>query len=154
MVNWDEFKFFKDQCYSRNLVLKSKNMEILLVCWKPGHKSPRHFHGPSDGVMLILEGEITNISYYPDGHEEKQLWKPGTIGHTPEGVYHEVINESESNCVSLHIYAPPLGDEYKSADAGYDNEVEFQEMELPDKAVEYLLGRIHGSMNELEKPVK
>lgn len=143
MVHLDELRYFKDASYTRNLIVRSDNVEILLVCWKPGQSSPVHDHGPSDGVMVILEGEMTNTSYTPDGKKVTTVWGPGTVGHTPVGVRHEVVNHSDRPVVSLHVYAPPLERNLQKDDLGavYDNEV--REVALPEEITRFMLGKIH-----------
>lgn len=140
MLNLEALKQFQDNHYARHLVLRSHNLEILVVCWRPGQGSPIHDHGPSDGIMVILEGEITNTSYLPNGQKVTTVWRPGDVGHTPIGVRHEVKNTSENNVVSLHIYAPPLDRSLQGPDMGYHNTVLPKEIQLPDDVVRYLLG--------------
>lgn len=140
MLNLQALKQFQDDHYSRHLVFKSDNVEILVVCWQPGQGSPIHDHGPSDGLMIILEGEITNTSYLQDGQKVTTVWPPGFVGHTPVGARHEVKNTSKENVVSLHVYAPPLKRELQGADMGYHNTVIPKEVNLPNDVVRYFLG--------------
>lgn len=140
MLNLEGLKQFKDNQYARQLVFKSDNVEILLVCWRPGQGSPVHGHGPSDGLMIILEGEITNTTYTRDGRKITTVWKAGDIGHTPVGDQHEVKNTSDSNVVSLHVYAPPLERDLQGADMGYHNNVVPQEVYLQNDVIRYMLG--------------
>lgn len=140
MVSIDALTQFKDNHYARNLIFKSKHVEILVVCWRPGQKSPVHGHGDSDGLMIILEGEMTNTSYTKTGQRVSTVWTKGAIGHTPVGERHEVQNNSTGDVISLHIYAPPLERELQGADMGYHNAVEPKEIQLPDYALQYFLG--------------
>jgi quercetin dioxygenase-like cupin family protein len=140
MLNLDALKQFKDNHYARHLVFKSANVEILVVCWRPGQGSPIHHHDTSEGLMIILDGEITNTSYPPDGCPVTTVWRPGDVGHTPVGTSHEVKNTSNLDVVSLHIYAPPLKRELQGADLGYHNEVLPKEVTLPNEVVRYFLG--------------
>lgn len=140
MLNLQALKDFKDSHYSRHLVFRSGNVEILVVCWRPGQGSPIHGHGPSDGLMIILEGEITNTTYYANGQKVTTVWQEGDVGHTPIGAQHEVKNTSNKDVMSLHIYAPPLERELQGADLGYHNDVLPQEVTLPNEVVRYLLG--------------
>lgn len=140
MINLQALKQFKESHYTRHLVFKSSSVEILVVCWRPGHTSPIHGHGPSDGLMIILEGEIVNTSYFPDGKKVSTVWRAGDVGHTPLGVRHEVKNTSEQDVVSLHIYAPPLDRELQGADMGYHNDVIPKEVTLPNDVIRYFLG--------------
>jgi predicted metal-dependent enzyme (double-stranded beta helix superfamily) len=140
MINLEALKQFKDSHYTRHLVFKSSNVEILVVCWRPGQGSPIHGHGPSDGLMLILEGEIVNTSYCQDGKKITTVWRAGDVGHTPVGDRHEVKNTSDQDVVSLHIYAPPLNRELQGADMGYHNDIIPKEVTLPNDVARYFLG--------------
>jgi predicted metal-dependent enzyme (double-stranded beta helix superfamily) len=140
MLNLEALKQFKENHYARHLVFKSDHVEILVVCWRPGQGSPIHGHGNADGLMIILEGEITNTSYFPDGRKVSSIWGPGFVGHTPLGVEHEVVNRSDNDVVSLHVYAPPLKRELQGADMGYHNTVLPQEVTLPNEVIRYYLG--------------
>ena len=140
MLNLQALKEFKENHYARHLVFRSSNVEILVVCWRPGQGSPIHGHGASDGLMIILEGEITNTSYLPNGQKITTVWGEGDVGHTPVGAQHEVKNTSDKDVVSLHIYAPPLERELQGPDMGYHNSVQPKEVPLPNDVVRYLLG--------------
>jgi predicted metal-dependent enzyme (double-stranded beta helix superfamily) len=140
VLNLEMLKQFRENQYARHLVFKSDRVEILVVCWHPGQASPVHGHGPSDGLMIILEGEISNTTYYSNGQKVTTVWRPGDVGHTPLGAQHEVKNASCKDAVSLHIYAPPLERELQGADMGYHNTVLPQEIMLPDEVVRYCLG--------------
>jgi predicted metal-dependent enzyme (double-stranded beta helix superfamily) len=140
MLNLEALKQFKENHYARHLVFKSEHVEILVVCWRPGQGSPIHGHGIADGLMIILEGEITNTSYFEDGRKVSTVWGPGFVGHTPVGVQHEVVNRSDGDVVSLHVYAPPLKRELQGADMGYHNTVLPQEVTLSNEIIRYYLG--------------
>jgi predicted metal-dependent enzyme (double-stranded beta helix superfamily) len=141
MLNLSAFKEFQDSHYTRHLVLQSERLEILVVCWRPGQCSPVHGHGPSDGIMIMLEGSLVNTTFPPNGERTiTTVWQPGDVGHTPVGYQHEVKNTSDKDVMSLHIYAPPLNRELQGADMGYHNTVTPHEITLPNEVVRYLLG--------------
>ncbi len=144
MLNIEMLKQFKDNQYARQLVFRSDHVEILVVCWAPGQGSPVHGHGPSDGLMLILEGEMTNTAYCANGQKVTTVWRPGDIGHTPVASQHEVKNTTTENVVSLHIYAPPLERQLQGADIGlnYHNTVLPKEVVLPNNVLRYLMGAV------------
>ncbi|MEU5656115.1 cysteine dioxygenase family protein [Streptomyces sp. NPDC047737] len=77
--------------------------EVWLLSWVPGQGSGRHDHGPSSGVLTVLEGELT----------EHTARGPLTLGAGAERVFapgyvHEAVNDSLEPAVSLHIYFPGL----------------------------------------------
>ncbi|MFF5899554.1 cysteine dioxygenase [Streptomyces argenteolus] len=77
--------------------------EVWLLSWVPGQGSGRHDHGPSSGVLTVLEGELT----------EHTARGPLTLGPGAQRVFapgyvHEAVNDSLQPAVSLHIYFPGL----------------------------------------------
>ncbi|MGK5632193.1 cysteine dioxygenase [Streptomyces sp. URMC 123] len=77
--------------------------EIWLLSWLPGQGSGSHDHGPSSGVLTVLEGELTEHA----GPARRRL-APGAQRVFAPGYVHEVVNDSLVPAVSLHIYYPGL----------------------------------------------
>ncbi|MFF1500937.1 cysteine dioxygenase [Streptomyces sp. NPDC058316] len=77
--------------------------EIWLLSWVPGQGTGRHDHGPSSGVLTVLEGRLTE-------HTERgtRTLEPGAQRVFAPGYVHEVVNDSLEPAVSLHIYYPGL----------------------------------------------
>lgn len=139
MVHIDDLKQFHQGKYTRNLVLKTPNIEIILVCWLPGQASPPHDHGKSDAVHVILEGEMSYTNIFQDGRRVSGTHSPGNIDHVPVGVSHIISNQSDKELVTLNIYAPPLQSELKSFDLGYSNDVTIKEVHLPEEVIRILM---------------
>ena len=140
-LNLNHFKHFTEHHYARHLVLRTDNLEILVVCWMPGQLTPFHGHGPTDGVVVMLEGCMQNTNIMPDGKRITQVFEAGDIIHSPVGTTHRMANTSDDPAISLHLYAPPLGEEYKNPDLGYANDIETQEMQLPDEVRRFVMAR-------------
>lgn len=77
--------------------------EVWLLSWVPGQGSGRHDHGPSSGVLTVLEGELTEHT----GHGSRSIGAAGQRVFAP-GYVHEVVNDSLAPAVSLHVYFPGL----------------------------------------------
>ncbi|MGW1103009.1 cysteine dioxygenase [Streptomyces sp. NPDC002540] len=77
--------------------------EIWLLSWVPGQSAGRHDHGPSSGVLTVLEGRLTE-------HTERgtRTLEPGAQRVFAPGYVHEVVNDSLEPAISLHIYYPGL----------------------------------------------
>ncbi|WP_058046566.1 cysteine dioxygenase [Streptomyces roseifaciens] len=83
--------------------------EVWLLSWVPGQGSGAHDHGPSSGVLTVLEGELTEItgSTGPlDG--ARQVLRAGAQRVFAPGYAHEIVNDSLAPAVSLHVYSPGL----------------------------------------------
>ncbi len=156
MPNLSDFNQFTENAYTRHLVLKTPNMEILVVCWAPGQVTATHGHGPTDGVITVLEGHMQNTNIYPASHASggkhvSKVHGPGDVCHTPVGCQHRMHNVSDKPAITLHFYAPPLGDEYRNPDLGYANDVETHDIQLSDEAIRIVMAcnNTQKALNEL-----
>jgi quercetin dioxygenase-like cupin family protein len=77
--------------------------EVWLLSWLPGQASGRHGHGPSSGVLTVLDGELTEHA-----RGAGRRLRPGTQRALAPGYVHEVVNDGLAPAVSLHIYFPGL----------------------------------------------
>ncbi|MEV7471177.1 cysteine dioxygenase family protein [Streptomyces kronopolitis] len=77
--------------------------EVWLLSWVPGQGSGLHDHGPSSGVLTVLEGELTEHA----GSARRTLAAGAQRVFAP-GYVHEVVNDALAPAVSLHIYFPGL----------------------------------------------
>ncbi|GAA2414715.1 cysteine dioxygenase family protein [Streptomyces glaucosporus] len=77
--------------------------EVWLLSWLPGQGSGHHDHGPSSGVLTVLDGELTERSagrVRALGSGAQRVFAPGYA--------HEVVNDTLEPAVSLHVYFPGL----------------------------------------------
>ncbi|MFE3830022.1 cysteine dioxygenase [Streptomyces sp. NPDC059092] len=77
--------------------------EVWLLSWVPGQGSGSHDHGPSSGVLTVLDGELTERS-----QSGSRTLAPGAQRVFAPGYVHEVVNAAIEPAVSLHIYYPGL----------------------------------------------
>ncbi|MFE9171505.1 cysteine dioxygenase [Streptomyces kebangsaanensis] len=89
--------------------------EVWLLSWVPGQGSGLHGHGPSSGVLTVLDGELTERTEHGT-----RVLGAGTVGVPPlergrewgrvfaPGYTHEVVNDTLEPAVSLHVYFPGL----------------------------------------------
>ncbi|MFE6766631.1 cysteine dioxygenase [Streptomyces sp. NPDC057689] len=79
--------------------------EVWLLSWVPGQGSGLHDHGPSSGVLTMLDGELTERT-----DRGKRTLGAGAQRVFAPGYLHEVVNDSLEPAVSLHVYYPGLTD--------------------------------------------
>lgn len=77
--------------------------EVWLLSWVPGQGSGLHDHGPSSGVLTVLEGTLTERT----GRGTRALTAGAQQVFAP-GYAHEVVNDALEPATSLHIYYPGL----------------------------------------------
>jgi len=107
---------FKQANYWRHRVCRNECVEMLVLCWGPGHKTPIHDHNGSHGAVKVFEGILweTTFAYdvqkglcYKSGRE----WGRGDTTGAAVPDIHQLGNPEVSgqNLITIHIYAPPLG---------------------------------------------
>lgn len=105
---------FGDSSYRRNLVRRTPDYEALVLCWKPGQRSPIHDHAQSTCGVRVIEGVATETRFEHDaegrlraaGTEE---FFEGSAAGSQDADIHEIANEGESNLITLHVYSPSIG---------------------------------------------
>ncbi|MGH7825014.1 MAG: cysteine dioxygenase [Candidatus Binatia bacterium] len=109
------FITFRPNHYTRNLVHKSKDFELLVICWGVGQKAPVHGHEGERCWSRVEKGTLRFTNYEEISENPlvlRNLARPvhGMPGHLdgPADI-HEVENLPMFNepAVSLHLYSRP-----------------------------------------------
>ena len=110
------YRGFKDGNYWRHLVCRNEFVEMLVLCWRPGQRTPIHDHNGSHGGVRVCEGTMweTTFTFDPtNGLEYKSAreYTAGAITGSDVPDIHQLGNPdvSEQDMVTIHIYSPPLG---------------------------------------------
>ena len=110
----DPYLHFTDERYARNLVYKTEDFECLVLCWRPGQRSPIHDHGESICAVYTLDGILSADNYRKaaGGHiraDYSEDFRPGSVLSIQTTEIHQVSNLQDSrNLISLHFYLGPL----------------------------------------------
>jgi cysteine dioxygenase len=105
---------FTNDRYARNLVYKCEDFECLVLCWRPGQRSPIHDHANSICTVYTLEGVLSADNYRKtaSGHirvDYSEDFKPGSVLSIQTTEIHQVSNLSDvADLMSLHFYLGPL----------------------------------------------
>lgn len=107
---------FKDGNYWRHRVCRNDSVEMLILCWRPGHRTPIHDHNGSHGSVLVYEGVLWETTFVFDAvkglcYKEARQYLPGEVTGADVPDIHQLGNPDVSglNLITVHIYAPPLG---------------------------------------------
>ena len=107
---------FKTGNYSRHRVMKNEFVEMLVLCWKPGQRTPIHDHNGSHGAVFIHEGIMWETTFDYDAvtglayRAHRELRGGGLTGSEVPDIHqlgHPDV--SGTDLITIHIYAPPLG---------------------------------------------
>ncbi len=113
--DYERFRSFTERKYARNLIARSSYSELLMLCWRSGQRTPIHDHGGSHGVVMVVEGQLTETMFEraPEGHVRPYntfKWGPGAVTGADIPDIHQLLNlqPTTRDMVSLHCYSPPL----------------------------------------------
>ena len=106
---------FKEATYARHRVFMCDHAELLVLCWRPGQRTPIHDHAGSFGAVRVLEGFMWETLFEMDASEgllykSAREWTPGHVTGADVPDIHQLGNPdvSGTDLVTLHLYAPPL----------------------------------------------
>jgi cysteine dioxygenase len=129
---------FKSGTYARHRVFRNEFVELLVLCWRPGQRTPIHDHNGSYGAVRVCEGVMWETMFGLDEtqtlfYKSAREWRPGEVTGADVPDIHQLGNPEVSgqNLVTLHLYAPPLNvlNTYKvgSSEVGFYKPDEFMD---------------------------
>ena len=106
---------FGDKAYRRNLLHEGPAYHALIICWRPGQRSPIHDHSGSSCAVRVLQGIATEtmIAMTRQGlvyATSSSNYPVGSVIGSYDGDTHQISNLQPpgQDLVTLHIYSPPL----------------------------------------------
>lgn len=107
---------FKAGNYCRHRVMRNDFVEMLVLCWKPGQRTPIHDHNGSHGAVFAHEGVLWETTFEYDAETglaykaHRELRAGGLTGSDLPDI-HQIGNPDVSgqDLITIHIYGPPLG---------------------------------------------
>ncbi|MDQ6652160.1 MAG: cysteine dioxygenase family protein [Acidobacteriota bacterium] len=107
---------FKEGNYWRHRVCRNEFVEMLVLCWHPGHRTPIHDHNGSHGAVKICEGVLWETTFNFDTfkglkYKAAREYSSGAVAGSDIPDIHQLGNSDVSgqDLVTVHVYAPPLG---------------------------------------------
>lgn len=106
---------FKEGTYARHRVHNFGHAELLVLCWRPGQRTPIHDHAGSYGAVRVLRGVMWETLFEMEEgsglvYKSAREWTPGHVTGADVPDIHQLGNPDVSgqDLVTLHLYAPPL----------------------------------------------
>lgn len=106
---------FRPGTYVRTRVIRNEHVEMLVLCWRPGHYTSIHDHNGSYSSIRVLEGEMHETLYDYDGERGlcetgARAWAPGHVATADIPDIHRIGNREggDASLVTLHCYSPPF----------------------------------------------
>lgn len=107
---------FKEGNYWRHRVCRNDMVEMLVICWRPGQRTPIHDHAGSHGVVRVQQGLLWETMFTYDDTQGLQYLSgrecpTGEITGADVPDIHQLGNPDVSgqDLITIHVYAPPLG---------------------------------------------
>jgi uncharacterized NAD(P)/FAD-binding protein YdhS len=98
------------------LIHRDAQLELRLLCWRPGQSSSLHAHGAAACAFKILRGTATETVL----GDRDRVWAPGSIVEETAPRLHQVMNAGRDALLTLHAYSPPLPVDAPSSRRGRD----------------------------------
>jgi cysteine dioxygenase len=119
--DWTEFALFSQDHYTRNLVARNRDFELMILCWGAGQESPIHNHEGQDCWMAVLRGEMEEQRYeMPTPGEAGPLrakstyrFGKGQVAFIRDEMGLHLVRpaaSSRAGGITLHVYAQPYDD--------------------------------------------
>ena len=111
----EPYTFFSEKRYTRNLLHKRPEYEVLLLCWMPNQISPIHGHEGEKCWMRVESGELYFTNYVEKENAsgevtveplDSQVGGQGFVDGP--AIIHRVANQTLKPAMSLHLYAKPF----------------------------------------------
>ena len=130
----ERYAFFRSDAYTRNLIYRDDQIEVMALCWSKGQRTPIHTHNGQLGWMAVSQGAVAVINYKwlgcnaPENQNvagmdclagateldlerrEVQECYPGGPINTVDKTQtiHQVVVQGKQPALSLHIYSRPI----------------------------------------------
>lgn len=105
----DDFLYWSEADYTRNLIAKTEAYELYVCCWKKGQKSAIHDIAGQQAWCKIIQGSL-KLTVFEKGERiyEKRLIKGDLMQPIEKDQMYALNNDEESLTVSLHLVSFPV----------------------------------------------
>lgn len=104
--DWRERVKFDTRKYTREILFKNKDFELILLGWLPHQKTTLHNHPEQGCVAKVLSGTLEETSVSKEDDAVITDLREGDIVYNGRSDIHQIKNKSAENAVSLHLYSP------------------------------------------------
>jgi uncharacterized NAD(P)/FAD-binding protein YdhS len=97
--------------YGRAILHRDAGVEVAVLRWPTGSRTPLHGHGRSRAYLRVCSGALVEDAFLPDGEDfdfRQRVLEAESEGRLPAGAFHRVRAFRES--YSVHVYDPPPED--------------------------------------------
>lgn len=130
----ERYAHFRSDAYTRNLIYRDEQLELMALCWSPGQRTVIHTHNGQLGWMAVSQGAVAVVNYKwlgcnaaanqnvagldclagateldLDRREVQECYPGGPVNTVDkEQTIHQVVVQGREPALSLHIYSRPI----------------------------------------------
>ncbi|MBL8011913.1 MAG: cysteine dioxygenase family protein [Flavobacteriales bacterium] len=100
--------------YTRNCLLRTEALELMLICFEPGQGTSIHDYGSEEGWVRPVQGELIEERYQVNSDgllictDERRITED-EVSHLSKGAsIHRFTNPLPMRVMTLNLYARPL----------------------------------------------
>ena len=114
ITEFQRYYSWNDDRYSRNVLARSEDFEVLLICWEKGQSSPIHDFNAQEAWIHPIEGMLREERYKINVEDDRLERVSNVLLGTDEFSYmkqigiHRYSNAYSARSVSLNIYRKPV----------------------------------------------
>jgi len=111
---FEAYASWEDEGYTRNCISRTKDYELILLCWAKGAITPIHGHDGQKCWVYQVEGQVTELRYEINEADEpyetnRMQLNPGKLTFMNDQMgYHQLINDTDGRAMTLHVYVSPI----------------------------------------------
>ncbi|MEQ9404048.1 MAG: cysteine dioxygenase family protein [Cyclobacteriaceae bacterium] len=112
---FEKYYSWDDDRYARNVLARTDEIEILLICWEKGQSSPIHDFNSQEAWIHPIEGWIKEERFKINPGDDTKLERISSVLlGTDEYAYmnqvgiHRYSNSNNARSVTLNVYARPV----------------------------------------------
>ena len=111
---FENFYTWDDARYTRNVLARTEDFEVLLICWEKGQSSPIHDFNAQEAWIHPVQGMLREERFKINVDNDRLEKVSNTLLGDEEFSYmkqigiHRYSNAYESRSVSLNIYRKPV----------------------------------------------
>ena len=132
---FESFASWDDRKYTRNCLGRTKDFELVLLCWNKGDITPIHDHSGQKCWVYQIDGNVSEVRFKKEATGELNetshlLLTPGRLTYMEDRMgYHALRNETDGRAMTLHLYVEPINscgvyneekEVFESKDLAYD----------------------------------
>ena len=117
LAEFEKYYSWDDNRYARNVLARTNDFEVLLICWEKGQSSPIHDFNSQEAWIHPVQGWIKEERFKTNEGEGVKLEKLSSVLlGTSEYSYmnhidiHRYSNAYEGRSVSLNVYSKPVSE--------------------------------------------